>query len=182
MRMGLIRGDSFFFRIRNFQTWIIKQFIAWEVLMMRLLNECYNKAQTLQLVAGYTRPVLSSNIWFEPQQSIYCYGFNFVMPFSALLNITLNSYWNDLKPILLSNTYSGVLLKWEFFIEMRAAYFAPSFLKKWGVLEWRWLQVGTSHFNEKFSLQNHPEDMFGKIKSLFSSQHWVAVDDTYCIV
>ena len=26
--------------------------------------------------------------------------------------------------------YSGVLLKWEFFIKMRAAYFAPSFLKK----------------------------------------------------
>ena len=48
--------------------------------------------------------------------------------------------------------YSGVLLKWEFFIKMRAACFAPSFLQKRGVLEWGWLQVGSSHFNEKFSL------------------------------
>ena len=31
--------------------------------------------------------------------------------------------------------YSGVLLKWELFIKMRAACFAPSFLKK-RVLEW----------------------------------------------
>ena len=48
--------------------------------------------------------------------------------------------------------YSGVLLKWEFFIKMRAACFAPSFLQKRGVMEWGWLQVGSSHFNEKFSL------------------------------
>ena len=48
--------------------------------------------------------------------------------------------------------YSGVLLKWEFFIKMRAACFAPSFLQKRGVLEWGWLQVGSSHINEKFSL------------------------------
>ena len=51
-----------------------------------------------------------------------------------------------------SNRYSGVLIKWEFFIKMRAACFAPSFLQKRGVLEWGWLQVGSSHFNEKFSL------------------------------
>ena len=30
--------------------------------------------------------------------------------------------------------YSGVLLKWEFFIKMRAVCFAPSFLQKRGVL------------------------------------------------
>ena len=48
--------------------------------------------------------------------------------------------------------YSGVLLRWEFFIKMRAACFAPSFLQKRGVLEWEWLQVGSSNFNEKFLL------------------------------
>ena len=48
--------------------------------------------------------------------------------------------------------YSGVLLKWEFFIKMRATCFAPSFLQKRRVLEWGWQQVGSSHFNEKFSL------------------------------
>ena len=134
MRMGLIRGDSFFFRIRNFQTWIIKQFIAWEVLMMRLLNECYNKAQTLQLVAGYTRPVLSSNICFGPQQSIYCFGFNFVMPFSAVLKekITLNSYWNDLKSIPLSNTVVSLIKNAHFRIILKIClaklnhYFHPN--------------------------------------------------------
>ena len=35
---------------------------------------------------------------------------------------------------------------------MRAARFAPSFLEKRGVLEWGWLQVGSSHFDEIFSL------------------------------
>ena len=46
----------------------------------------------------------------------------------------------------------SVLLKWELFIKMRAACFAPSFLQKRGVLEWGWLLVGSFHFNEKFSL------------------------------
>ena len=48
--------------------------------------------------------------------------------------------------------YIDVPLKWDFFIKMRAARFAPSFLQKRGVMEWGWLQVGSSHFNEKFSL------------------------------
>ena len=30
--------------------------------------------------------------------------------------------------------------------------FAPFFLQKSGVLEWGWLQIGSSHFNENFSL------------------------------
>ena len=42
-------------------------------------------------------------------------------------------------------------IKMGIFIKMRAACFAPSFLKKRGLLELGWLQVGSSHFNEKFS-------------------------------
>ena len=37
--------------------------------------------------------------------------------------------------------YSGVLLKWEFFIKMRAAYFAPSFLQK----KEDWSEDGCKH-------------------------------------
>ena len=49
--------------------------------------------------------------------------------------------------------YSDV--KWECFIEMRAACFAPSFLQKRGALEWGWLQAWSSHFNEKFSFYQY---------------------------
>ena len=49
--------------------------------------------------------------------------------------------------------YSGVLLKREIFIKMIATCFAPSFLQKRGVLERGWLQVRSSHFNEKLSLR-----------------------------
>jgi len=48
-------------------------------------------------------------------------------------------------------TYSGVLWKWEYFIKMRVAYFAPSVLQKRGVMEGRWLQLVSSHLNENFS-------------------------------
>jgi len=32
---------------------------------------------------------------------------------------------------------------------MRAAWFVPSFLQKRGVIKGGWVQVGSSHFNEK---------------------------------
>ena len=39
--------------------------------------------------------------------------------------------------------YSGVLSKWEFFIKMRAACFAPSFFQNGGVLEWGFWRILT---------------------------------------
>ena len=43
-------------------------------------------------------------------------------------------------------------IKMRIFIKMRAACFAPSLLQKRGVMKRGWLQFGSSHFNEKFSL------------------------------
>ena len=66
-------------------------------------------------------------------------------------HVSLEDTWKFFS-CLPSSIYYGVLLKWEFFIKMRAACFAPSFLQKRGVMEWGCLQVGSSHFNEKFQL------------------------------
>ena len=71
---------------------------------------------------------------------------NLLFLISPLLGIKLRRERNA------GRNYSCVVLKWEFFIKMRVNCFAPSFLQKRGVLEWGWLQAGSSHFNKKISL------------------------------
>ena len=113
--------------------WII--FFAEEILIKFCENE-----QTCSLV--------SLNSFFL---SFFSLEFSFGLPFNWRMVTTQRSL--EQSGIEIRKTlYSGVLLKWEFFIKMRAACFAPSFLQKRGVLEWGWLQVGSSHFTEKFSL------------------------------
>ena len=71
--------------------------------------------------------------------------------FWPLENSEEMTYWALLYKQLPQPPYSGVLLKWEFFIEMRAACFAPSFLHSFKKEE-NCEDGCKSHFNEKFSL------------------------------
>ena len=66
--------------------------------------------------------------------------------------------------------YSGVLSKWEFFIEIRAACFAPYFLQNLGVLEWGWLQVGSFTLIWRYSTL-HPISKIGKLVMLMQIFH-----------
>ena len=47
--------------------------------------------------------------------------------------------------------YCSVLLKWEFFIKMRASYLQPSSLQYSSFLKKGGSKAGSSHFDEKFS-------------------------------
>ena len=52
---------------------------------------------------------------------------------------------------LLKSTYCSVLLKWEFFIKMRASYLQPSSLHYSSFFKEGGSKAGSSHFDDKFS-------------------------------